>query len=196
VVCVGRLSAEKGLDVVFAGLRAVQERAATRVVCAVAGDGPHAEQYQRMAPSGTRFVGRLSGSALSAFFASADLFLFPSVTDTFGNVVLEAMASGVPVIGAEVGPTCELLAAGGGVTFPREDADAFASCVVALADDPARRRSLALRALDVAHDYKWDRVFDDLMADYARVIVGAAPATSAAGASALLNPLPPRRLQH
>jgi glycosyltransferase involved in cell wall biosynthesis len=195
-VCVGRLSAEKGLGVALTGLRAVQERARTPVVCAVAGDGPHAAAYRALAPAGTRFVGRLSGSALSAFYASADLFLFPSTTDTFGNVLLEAMASGVPVVGADVGPTRELLSAGGGVTFPPGDAAAFAAQVTALADDPARRAALAAAALGFARRCTWDRIFDDLVADYARVVAGAAPAPSPALPASLLNPLPPRRLQH
>jgi glycosyltransferase involved in cell wall biosynthesis len=195
-VCVGRLGAEKGLDVALAGLHEVQARARTRVVCAIAGDGPHADAYRQQAPPGTRFLGRLSGSALSELYASGDLFLFPSITDTFGNVLLEAMASGVPVIGADVGPTTELLTAGGGVTFPQGNAHAFAAQVIALADDPVRRRGLAEAALAFARRCTWDRVFEDLIADYTRVFAGAAPATAPAASSTLLNPLPPSRLQH
>ena len=196
-IYVGRLSAEKGLGVALTGMHAVQRGARTRVVCAIAGDGPYADQYRAMAPPGTHFVGRLSGQELSTFYASADLFLFPSVTDTFGNVLLEAMASGVPAVGADVGPTRELLAGGRGVTFPQGDEAAFAAQVIALADDPDRRRALAEAAFAHAARSTWERVFDDLMADYARVIAGSASAASPAPASAtLLNPLPPRRLQH
>jgi len=67
-------------------------------------------------------MGRLTGRALSEFYASADVFVFPSTTDTFGIVLLEAMASGLPVVGADVGPTRELLAEHTGVTFPPDDA--------------------------------------------------------------------------
>jgi phosphatidylinositol alpha 1,6-mannosyltransferase len=196
-IYVGRLSAEKGLGVALTGMRTVQARARTRVVCAIAGDGPYASRYQAMAPPGTKFVGRLSGAELSTFYASADLFLFPSVTDTFGNVLIEAMASGVPAIGADVGPTRELLAEGRGVTFPRGDAEAFAAQVIALADDAERRHTLAEAALAFARRSTWDRVFDDLVEDYGRVIAGAAATISPAPAqTALLNPLPRRRLQH
>lgn len=195
-VCVGRLGVEKGLDVALTGLHEVQARARTRVVCAIAGDGPHADAYRQQAPPGTHFLGRLSGSALSELYASGDVFLFPSTTDTFGNVLLEAMASGVPVVGADVGPTTELLTAGGGVTFPQGNAHAFAAQVIALADDPVRRHALAEAALAFARRCTWDRVFDDLIADYTRVIAGVAPAAAPAPPSTLLNPLPPSRLQH
>ncbi len=194
---VGRLGAEKGLDVAFQALRAVAARAGgggPRIVCAVAGDGPYAEEYRRMAPPGTVFVGRLTGRALSEFYASADLFLFPSTTDTFGNVLLEAMASGVPAIGADVGPTRELLAAGGGVTFPAGDVSELAARVVELADDAGERRTLATRALAFARACTWDRVFDDLVADYMRVMAESAAASAPAGLETLLNPLRPPTL--
>ena len=193
-VYVGRLGAEKRLDVAFDGLRAAAQQSGTRVVCAVAGDGPHASEYRGAAPPDTVFVGRLTGRALSEFYASADLFLFPSTTDTFGNVLLEAMASGVPVIGADVGPTRELLSAGGGVTFPAGDAKALATRIVELADSPVRRASLAARALAFARGCTWESVFDDLVSDYARVIAEASTASARAARPTLLNPLRPPTL--
>jgi phosphatidylinositol alpha 1,6-mannosyltransferase len=193
-VYVGRLGAEKRLDVAFDGLRAATQQSGSRVVCAVAGDGPYASEYRRAAPPGTVFVGRLTGRALSEFYASADVFLFPSTTDTFGNVLLEAMASGVPVIGADVGPTRELLSAGGGVTFPAGDAMSLAARVVELADNPARRANLAARAVAFARGCTWQRVFDDLWSDYTRVIADASAATAPAAQPSLLNPLRPPTL--
>jgi phosphatidylinositol alpha 1,6-mannosyltransferase len=80
------------------------------------------------------------------------------------------MASGLPVIAADVGPTRELLAQGGGVMFPPGDGDALASQIVALADDPSRRRTLVAAGLDAAHSYSWDRIFDALVADYRQVL--------------------------
>lgn len=168
-LCVGRLGAEKRLDVAFEGLRAAARQTATRVVCAVAGDGPHAAAYRRAAPPGTVFVGRLTGRPLSEFYASGDVFLFPSTTDTFGNVLLEAMASGVPAIGADVGPTRELLTAGGGVTFPPGDAAALAARIVELADNPTRRADLAARARAFASECAWEPVFDEHLLDYVRM---------------------------
>ena len=126
VAYVGRLAAEKGLDVALGAIREILSRAShdaggphPRIVFAVAGDGPYEEHCRRAVggEAAVHFVGPLEGRALSEFYASADLFIFPSATDTFGNVLLEAMSSGLPVIGAGSGPTRELLAGGGGITF-------------------------------------------------------------------------------
>ena len=180
---VGRLGAEKGLAVALEGMHAVRRRTGARVICAIAGDGPYEAELRRMAPPDTIFVGRLAGRALSEFYASADLFIFPSATDTFGNVLLEAMASGLPVVGADVGPTRELLGDDRGLTFPAGDAAAFAARVNELADAPARRATLAAHALAFAGRRTWDAVFDELLADYARVQFGPpAPATTSQAA--------------
>jgi len=175
VAYVGRLAAEKGLDTALAAMHRLAGRAPgsappdrTRIVFALAGDGPYADRCRRVAPPSpaTHFVGRLEGRALSEFYASADIFVFPSATDTFGNVLLEAMASGVPVIGADVGPTREILAHGGGIVVPKGDAGALAQAIEALAADPAQRAALAERGATYAASCTWDRIFDDLVGDY------------------------------
>lgn len=176
VAYVGRLAAEKGLETAFGAMTrlraAAAPEAAPRIVFAFAGDGPYAQQCRRAAPPppAAHFVGRLTGRALSEFYASADLFMFPSATDTFGNVLLEAMASGLPVVAADVGPTRELLSCGGGVTFPPGDAAALATTIAGLAADAPRRRALAAQGVAAAARRTWTRVFDDLIADYHRVV--------------------------
>ncbi len=179
VAYVGRLAAEKGLDTAVAAMHRVSAgpfgsavRGGRRVVFALAGDGPYAAHCRRVAPPPptTQFVGRLEGRALSEFYASADLFVFPSATDTFGNVLLEAMASGVPVIGADAGPTREILAHGGGITVPRGDPEALAAAIETLAADPAGRVAIGAAGVAYAASRSWDRIFDDLLADYRRVI--------------------------
>ena len=171
-VYVGRLGAEKGLDVALRAMEVLNRAAPNRVRFALAGEGPYGATARRLAPPGTLFLGRLTGSELSAFYASADLFVFPSTTDTFGNVLLEAMASGLPVVAADAGPTRELLAAGTGVTFPAGDSDALARLITELADSPERRAMLAHRALAFARRCTWESVFDELIADYRHVQVG------------------------
>ena len=120
----------------------------------------------------------LTGDALSEFYASADVFMFPSATDTFGNVILEAMASGLPVVGADVGPTRELLSNTRGLTFPQGNAEMFGDQVLSLVLDRARRVVLAREALAFARTRTWDAIFDELFADYAR-LSGSAPAAVA-----------------
>jgi glycosyltransferase involved in cell wall biosynthesis len=174
VIYVGRLGAEKGLAVALDGMRNVMRGAPGRVRCAIAGDGPYEAECRRLAPAGTVFMGRLTGRALSEFYASADVFVFPSTTDTFGIVLLEAMASGLPVVGADVGPTRELLAEHTGVTFPPDDASAFAARVLELAANPERRAVLARNGIAFARRCTWDRVWDGLVDDYCAVMADAA----------------------
>ena len=94
---VGRLAPEKDIDVLFKAFE-VANRSCSELHLLVAGDGPMRQELQLRAPSNVTFLGYQSGEELSRVNASADIFVCPSVTETFGNVVLEAMASSVPVI--------------------------------------------------------------------------------------------------
>jgi len=171
-IYVGRLGPEKGLDVALRSLHEVRRVSGDRVRFALAGDGPFGETARRLAPPDTVFMGRLTGTELSEFYASADLFVFPSTTDTFGNVLLEAMASGLPVVAADAGPTRELLADRTGITFPAGDSGTLAKLILELAGDPERRSLLGRRALSFARRCTWERVFDDLITDYMLVQAG------------------------
>ena len=166
---VGRLAAEKGLNVALDALALVEQARPGRVRFLVVGDGPYEQELQARAPRGTVLTGKLEGTALSEAFASGDVFLFPSTTDTFGNVMLEAMASGLPVIGADVGPTREQLRSGGGWLAAPGDAAAFAGVIIALIDDRSRVREAAIGALAIAATRTWDAVWDTLVDDYLRL---------------------------
>lgn len=167
---VGRLALEKGLPVAVAAMRQVMAAHPGKVRFVVVGDGPYEEAMREAAPEGTTFLGRLEGEALAAAYASCDLFLFPSTTDTFGNVLLEAMASGVPVVGADVGPTRELLAPDRGWLVPPDDADALARQVAALVTARGAIREAAARAFAFAATQRWDAVWSALFAAYADVV--------------------------
>ena len=171
VAYVGRIALEKGLDTLVRAMHLAQARAGGRpLLFAIAGDGPWLDSCRAEAPEGTAFTGMISGDRLSAMYASADLFVFPSVTDTFGNVLLEAMASGLPVLGADAPPTRELLGEGRGAIFPGGDPDALASAILDLAADPPRRARQAEAGLSFAAHQSWDVIFDDLILDYQRVV--------------------------
>lgn len=192
VAYVGRLAAEKGLVLAMAAVRRAQEllggcTAMPRLVFALAGDGPMEAECRRTAPPGTAFAGRLEGNALGAFFASADVFLFPSRTDTFGNVLLEAMASRLAIVAADAPPTRELLGVDGvlggddgdasdharGIITP-PDADSLGQALAELVSDPGRREQFAARAYAHAAGRSWTVVFDRLLADYHDVMRAAA----------------------
>ena len=179
---IGRLALEKGLPVAVEAMRQVMAAHPGRVRFLVGGDGPYEDAMRAIAPPGTTFLGRLEGTALSEAFASCDLFLFPSTTDTFGNVLLEAMASGVPVMGADVGPTRELLAPDRGWLVPPGDARALAERIAALAAAPDALREAAARAFAFAATQRWEAVWTTLFADYARAIALHASALAASRA--------------
>ncbi|MCB1588551.1 MAG: glycosyltransferase family 1 protein [Xanthomonadales bacterium] len=136
VLHVGRLAPEKNLALVqrsFAAIR--QQRPQAKLVWV--GDGPARAALQQGADGAVHFAGIQTGDDLARHYASADLFLFPSLTDTFGNVVLEALASGVPVVAFDDGAAAEHLRdAHAGRLAAFADETAFIDAAVALATDP------------------------------------------------------------
>src|SRR5262249_59364641 len=106
----------------------------------VAGDGPARGALEANAPSNVRFVGEMHGEDLATLYASADLFCFPSTTDTFGQVILEAAASGLPIIAAAAGGALELVLDGEtGLLVRPDDPVALADAIETLAREPHRR---------------------------------------------------------
>ncbi len=166
---VGRVAPEKGLDVAIAAMRAIASRR-DDVVFVIAGDGPYEVEARRGAPAGTIFTGRIEGTTLSEVYASSDVFLFPSTTDTFGNVAQEAMASRLAVIGADVPQTREVIPPDCGLFFRAGDAAALASAIESLLDSPEDAERRRERALAVMGGKSWDDVFDGLESDYRRVV--------------------------
>lgn len=144
-IYVGRIAPEKNLEVAVAAYRAIQSRhPSARFV--LVGDGPARESLERANPDFI-FCGMQHGQALARHFASADLFLFPSLTETFGNVTLEALASGVVVLAFDYGAAGEHIRSGiDGVTVPFGDAAAFVQAARELADDPVRMQNIRRQA--------------------------------------------------
>ena len=132
------------------------------------GDGPSREQLQRDNPDFV-FCGIQRGEDLARHFASADLFLFSSHSETFGNVTLEAMASGVPTVAFNYGAAREHLVDGvHGAAV--EDDDAFMAAALRLATDPAARRAMGEAAVAAMRALRPEQVaadFDALLTDLA-----------------------------
>jgi glycosyltransferase involved in cell wall biosynthesis len=171
VTYVGRLAAEKGLDVALEAVRLAAEQRPSQIRMLVVGDGPGEADARAMAADCVHFTGRLEGAPLQEAYAAGDVFIFPSTTDTFGNVMLEAMASGLPVLGADVGPTREVLGQGGGWLVPPGRAAAFAALLVRLVDDRELLRRAREEALVAAATRDWDAVWARLFSAY-RAIQG------------------------
>ena len=169
VVHVGRLAAEKNLDLAVRAFRMIQrEHPSARFI--IVGDGPERERMASANPD-ILFAGMRHGEDLSRHFASGDLFLFPSTTETFGNVTLEAMASGLPVIAFDYGAAHEhILDEGCGVRIAVADCDRFVDAALQLAADPSRRKRMRDAARQAVASLSPDSVsrhFSDLLGSLA-----------------------------
>jgi glycosyltransferase involved in cell wall biosynthesis len=161
VVCVGRLAAEKNLMLLaeaFEAFRAGVPRARLVVV----GDGPLREQLQARAPY-AHFAGSRSGDDLAAHYASADLFFFPSVTETFGNVTLEAMASGLPVLAYNYAAAAQVIDHGhNGWLVPFDDAAAYVQTAAKLHSASSDWKALGTLAVQAAARNAWDSIISQI----------------------------------
>lgn len=150
VIHLGRIAPEKNLDLAVRAFREIQ-RDSPQARFVWVGDGPERERLQREHPDFV-FCGMQRGETLARHFASADLFLFPSRSETYGNVTLEAMASGVPTVAFDYGAARECLCDGvhgAAIADGHRDADdAFVDAAVRIANDPGLRLRMRLAARD------------------------------------------------
>lgn len=162
LVFVGRLAAEKEIH----RLRPMMDRRED-IALAIVGDGPFRRELEEMfAGTSTVFPGFMEGEELASAFASADAFVFPSVTETLGLVILEGMASGLPVVAARSGPTMEQVTDGeNGLLFDHEDQASLDAALDRLGD-PALRESIRANARAEAEKFSWERASDDLLRYY------------------------------
>lgn len=164
---VGRLSAEKALERLRAPLEAIP---GARL--ALVGDGPHRQQLERHFEGGrVRFMGAMRGEELASAFASADVFVFPSQTDTLGLALLEAMASGCPVVAARAGGITDVVREGkDGLLFqPGEDAS-LVGAVRQMIESPAMRELMRWSGRMHAESWSWGAAVDDLRRQYRAAI--------------------------
>jgi phosphatidylinositol alpha 1,6-mannosyltransferase len=165
VLYVGRLVADKDLRVLAEALELARGEGA-KMRCVFAGDGPLRRELEKRLPY-DHFPGFVRGQALARLFASADVFAFPSPNETFGNVVLESMASGLPVLAVAAGGPADLVEHGrNGWLSPPGDAPAFARAVERLCNDRGLRQGLAAGGLGRAAGYHWRAVHGRLLDQY------------------------------
>ncbi len=157
VIYVGRVAPEKNLPLVFAAYAAMHRvNPDTRLV--IVGDGPERAALQAKYPE-VIFCGMRSGADLARHYASADIFLFPSMTETFGNVTTEAMASGLAVVAYQYAAAEALIRHGeNGMVAPYDDAARFIAAATLLAGTPEQVRALGEQAYQTALTIAWDNV--------------------------------------
>ncbi|HXQ28898.1 MAG TPA: glycosyltransferase family 1 protein [Gemmatimonadales bacterium] len=170
VLHVGRLAPEKNLDILIASWRDARERVGDRATFVVAGEGPLRERIAAELPF-VRWLGFLSREELARLYASADLCVLPSHTETCGLVALEAMASGIPVIAADAGGLRESVHHGvTGLLVPPSDARGFAEAIESLVNDPSRRAAFGAAARTAALERDSAQEDMELLTHYAALI--------------------------
>jgi phosphatidylinositol alpha 1,6-mannosyltransferase len=165
VTFVSRLVWEKDLRTFVDVVQKMQERKAN-VRSMIVGDGPAYEELQKMLPE-TVFTGFLTGEELATAYASSDLFLFPSDTETFGNVTLEAMSCGLPCVVADATGSKSLVEPGvNGLLASPRDADAFYCRVEQILSDREMMNTMREASRQKALAYAWENVNSELLNNY------------------------------
>jgi glycosyltransferase involved in cell wall biosynthesis len=157
VAFLGRIVMEKGLDVFAEAILALIDRGVRHRVLVI-GEGPARGWFEQQLPDAI-FTGQLTGSDLARALASADVLFNPSITEAFGNVTLEAMACGLPVIAADATGASNLVRSGvTGMLVDGTDPDEFAGAIEAYALDPDLRRRHGEAGLAIAKTMDWDSI--------------------------------------
>lgn len=168
IACVGRLAPEKNLALVCRTLEVIRAQGLSAKMLFV-GDGPMRAALQHSCPDAI-FAGIRRGKDLGAHYASADLFLFPSLSETFGNVTLEAMASGLCVIAYEYAAAKEAISSGiDGLLAAPEDEERFIESTLRALQDRDFRKSIAEAARIRAAAFSWDCVNDRFSEELVKV---------------------------
>ena len=155
---VGRVSREKDLDLLAEAYRRLRDEGLSIQLCVV-GHGPYSKEFSEALPEAL-FTGYLKGEELAGAYASADIFVFPSTTDTFGNVIIEAQASGVPVIVSDSGGPKELVEnERNGLITKSRDVEDLARAIRELVADPERRKRMGNFARESVIDRTWPNAF-------------------------------------
>ena len=168
ILHVSRLVREKRHDTLVEAIRRTEANGIC-ARCVIVGDGPDRPALQRQLPKAI-FTGFLDGEDLAAAYASSDIFVFPSDTESFGSVTLEAMASGLPCVCADATGSCSLVVNGEtGFLAKAGNAEEFAAYLARLAKDDDLRRRMGAAARTRSLGYTWDGAMAALLTYYGRL---------------------------
>lgn len=169
VAFVSRLVWEKELRTYIESIQRLQEKN-PRVRALIVGDGNAKKEAQELLPNAC-FTGFLKGEELARAYASAEVFLFPSHTETFGNVTLEAMASGLPCVVADAIGSKSLVDDGvNGFWAEKENTEDFTEKLAKVVEDPELRIKMGKASREMALDYEWESINSGLVKNYREVL--------------------------
>lgn len=176
MLCVGRIAPEKNLALLHQAWQAVRSRGLD-VKLVMVGDGPARAELERQW-AGAHFAGLRRDEDLARHYASADLFVFPSLTETYGNVVPEAMASGLALVAFDHAAAAELVQHGvNGFKLPCDQPASFVDTVCSAAEDAVTRELIGRRARETASMHSWDQIVGELEMLLLGAIVEHGPST-------------------
>ncbi len=182
IAYVSRIAPEKNVDYLADALSIVAARRPdTRIL--LVGDGPSRANLERKLGGCARFVGYRTGQDLADHYSAADIFAFSSLTETFGNVVLEAMASGLPVVALKAGGVGETVRSGetGILVEPSEPPDRLADALLSLVERRDERMRMARAARQYAESQSWDAIMGGLRERYRSVVEQGDPSLATGG---------------
>lgn len=172
VLYAGRLTREKGVELLAESFLLARERD-PRLHLLLAGGGPEQEMLRRKLGEHATFLGWLQGMSLARAYANADVFLFPSETDTFGQVILEAQASGLPVVAVAKGGPLTLVEDRVSGLLCEPQASALTDALLELTGSPLLRRRLSSAALARVRERTWEAAMERLAEGYVQLMAGA-----------------------
>lgn len=168
---VGRLSPEKGLHMLLYAIEKINALFPGQTAFVFTGDGPFAENIRQSGFDNVIMTGFKTGHELSQIYASCDCFAFPSGTETFGNAPLEAMASGLPVVGVDSGGVTDFLTHGcNSLLCAAENPDAFTDHLIQVMRNPDLHYRLSENGRKTALSRDWNAIFGRLLEEYSDVI--------------------------
>jgi glycosyltransferase involved in cell wall biosynthesis len=168
---VGRLAPEKNVDILTYLFHSLPSYIRDDIHWLIVGDGPSKDGLIEHSSSQITFTGFLQQSDIAPILAASDLFVFPSASETFGNVVLEALACGTPVIGANAGGVKTIIQEGfTGVLCHEDDKKAFSKAILSVLMNQEWYTQLQENAIRYAQKQKWDDQFEHLLNGYENVI--------------------------
>ena len=176
VLYAGRITREKGAELLVEAFLEAKARD-PRLHLVLAGGGPEQELVRERVGAHATFLGWLEGAELARAYASADVFVFPSSTDTFGQVILEAQASGLPVLAVAAGGPLTLVEDRVSGLLRAADPRQLADGLVELAASPLLRERLAKAGLSAARERTWAGALERLGSGYRRALAGSARAS-------------------